>query len=181
MLVGKFGPKSFEVSSKKILTFHDLTVSGELETESGNAVGKVKTTTVKGIDPLKISLELTLQTVLGVDAEEEMYGWFALKDASIPYPFVLCGRALSLHKFLLTNCDASDFGITPAGLSPRITSVKLKLQFQEYVPPGAQSSTAKKSTSKKSPKSAKGISTEVIQAADPYKVPTSAEKAAAKR
>ena len=172
---------TFEVSSRRIRTFHDFSLSGELETETGVAAKKIKPTTVKGINPTKISMELFLQTVLGCNVQNEIDEWLNLKDSVTAYPFVLCGRALSLNKFLLTNCDVSDVEITPVNSHPTVTAASLKLQFQEYVPPGAQSHTSKKTKKKKSAKSAKGLSTEKIQVMNPYKVPTSAQKAAAKR
>lgn len=185
MLIGKFGSMTFEVSSKRIRTFHDFSLSGELETESGDAVKKKKTITIKGIGPVKISLELSLQTVLGCDVRNEIDEWLALKDTAATYPFILCGRAVSLNQFLLTNCDVSNVEITPVGSRPVITAAALKLQFSEYIPPDARSTITKKVKSakgkKSSSKSAKGVSTETIQISNPYKVPTSAQKAAAKR
>lgn len=185
MLVGKFANKTFEVSPKKILTFKDFSVSSELETDSGEASKKKQTTTIKGLGLLKISMEIQLQATLGVDVRSEIEDWFAMKDAAVAYPFILCGKAVSLNSFLITSCTQSDLEITPIASKPVITYASLKLEFTEYLPPGAQSSTktTKISSTKstKSTKKAKGISTESIQVANPYKVPTSVQKASAKR
>ncbi len=175
MVIGKFGTKTFEVSSNKIYTFNDFSLSGELNTSTEEASKKKPATTIKGPGLLKISMEMQLLASAGIDVRSEIDAWTAIRDAGTAYPFILCGKAISLNSFLLTSCSASDCVILKAAGAPYITSASLKMDFDEYVPPGTKSSSKKKSSN-----SAKGVKSST-QVSNPYKVPTSTQKAAAKR
>jgi hypothetical protein len=173
VIIGKFGAKTFEVSPKKILTPKDFSLTGDLNTSSEDASKKKPATTIKGPGLLKISIEMQLLTSAGVDVQSEIDGWMTLKDAAVAYPFILCGKAVSLNSFLLTSCSASDYVISKAASVPYIASASLKLEFTEYLPPGAQNSKKKKSGS------AAGVTNASV--ANPYKTPTTVQKAAVKR
>lgn len=178
MVIGKFGSKTFEVSPQKILTPKDISLAGELNTSTEEAAKKKPATTIKGSGLLKISVETQLLASAGVDVQSEVMSWFAIKDAAIAYPFILCGKAVGQNKFLLTNCSASDYIITKAGGVSAIASALLKLEFTEYLPPGAVKNN---STKKKKSSSAVGVKTAELSASNPYKVPTTEQKAEAKR
>lgn len=171
MVVAKFGPKTFEVSANKILTFDDFELTGDLDTSSEEASKKKPATTIKGPGLLKISLSVKLSALLGVDVQAEIDSWLSLKDSSVAYPFILCGKAVSLNGFLLKSGSASDYVITKVAGAPFLASASLKLEFEEYLSPGAQPG-AKKT----------GGATGVTEAAaNPYKAPTTVQKSAAKR
>jgi len=174
VIIGKFGPKTFETTQNKILTFRDFSVSGDLNTSTEEASQKKPATTVKGPGLLKINAELPLLARFGVNVRTEIDSWFAIKDSKITYPFVLCGKAVSLNSFLLTNCESSDYVITKAGAALVIASAVLKLEFTEYLPPGASKSSGGNSNGAAGVKSSVSVS-------NPYKVPTTTQKAAAKR
>ena len=178
MIVGKFGNKTFEVSPNRILTPRDISISGDLSTSEEETSGKKPATTIKGPGLTKISMEIQLLAVAGVDVQSEIDSWTAVKDSATAYPLILCGQAVSLNKFLLTSCGTSDLVITKIAGAPVPVFALLKLEFSEYLPPGAQKSTSsgKKSTAKNT---AAGLVGQ--RAANPYKMPTSTEKAAAKR
>lgn len=183
MIVGKFGPKVFEVSPYKIYTFNDFQVGSELETSTEDTAKQKQPTTIKGLGLLKSSMELKLLASAGINVDSEANSWFALKDSAAAYPLIICGKALSLNPFLLTSCTESDVVILPIASRPTIVSVTLKLEFLEYIP-GRASSSAKKGTSSakaKKQKQAKGVSSEDISITNPYQTPTTAEKAAVKR
>jgi hypothetical protein len=173
VVIGKFGAKTFEVSPQKILTPKDFSLSGDLATSSEDAAKKKPATTINGPGLIKISAEVQLLASAGIDVRAEIDSWFALKDASVAYPFILCGKAVSLNSFLLTSCDTSDFVISKAASAPYIASATLKLEWQEYLPPGAQSSAKKKTGS--------AVGLTVTNVSSPYKVPTAAQKATEKR
>lgn len=173
MVVAKFGPKTLEVSANKILTFDDFELTGDLDASSEEASKKKPATTVKGPGLLKISLTVKLSASLGVNVQSEIDSWLGLKDSAVAYPFILCGKAVSLNSFLLKSGSATDYVVTKVAGAPYLTAASLKLEFEEYLPPGAQSS-AKKSTAA----SSSGVMGTV---ANPYKTPTTAQKATAKR
>lgn len=174
MIIGKFGPKTFETARNKILTFRDFSVSGDLNTSTEEASQKKPATTVKGPGLLKINAELQLLIRFGVDVQAEIDSWFAIKDSKITYPFILCGKAISLNSFLLTNCDGSDYVIAKSGSASILASAVLKLEFTEYLPPGASKSSSGKSNGAAGVKSSVSVS-------NPYKVPATTQKATAKR
>lgn len=175
MVVGKFGPKTFEVSKNRICTFRDFSVSGELEVSSEEAAKKKPATTVKGPGLLKIGFEVPLLAAAGISVQSEIDSWMAVKDAGKDYPFILCGKAVSLYGFLLTNCAASDYVISKVSGAPVLVSAVLKLEFTEYLPPGVGSSGSKKKKS-----SAAGVKAN-IGVSNPYKVPSTTQKGNAKR
>ncbi|TQI66727.1 phage tail protein [Clostridium sp. KNHs216] len=174
MIVGTFGNKIFEVSSSKILTPRDISVSGELNVSTEDTSGKKPTTTIKGPGLEKVGLELRVLATAGNSAQTEIDSWKALRDAAVAYPLVLFGKAVSLNKFLLTNCSASDYVVIKIAGAASIAAATLKLEFSEYVPPGAQKSTAASKAA-----SAAGLSAAAVK--NPYKVPTTAQKASQKR
>lgn len=183
MIVGSFGNKIFEASSKKILTFKEFTLSSELDVESGDAVGKKPTSTIKGVGLLKANLSIPLLASLGVDVWGEVKSWLAVKDAAQAYPLVICGEAISTNRFLLVDVGLSDVSTAIRDGAVYYAAATVKLEFREYLPPGAQTSTAAKSSSSTS--KAKGITASGTAASgsvvNPYKVATSTQKAAAKR
>lgn len=173
MIIGKFAGKTFEVSPSRIYTFGDFSLSGELDTATAEASGKKPATTINGPGLLKIGTELRLLASAGVDVQAEIDGWMELKDARSAYPFILCGKAVSLNGFLLKSCGASDYVFSRTASGPYLAAATLKLDFEEYLLPGAQSG-------KKKSGSAAGLVNDGT-AKNPYKTPTSSQKAAAKR
>ncbi|MVB11084.1 hypothetical protein CAFE_17860 [Caprobacter fermentans] len=177
MILGSFGGKSFEVSSSKLNTPNDLQISGDLNTSTEDASGKKPATTIKGPGLIKISAEIILLASAGVDVRAEIDGWMAIKDAAVSYPFLLCGKAVSLNQFLLTSCSASDYAVVPINNTPTMVKATLKLEWEEYLSPGAQKSDAASAVKTKS--SAPGLTEAKTPAA--YKTPAAAQKAEVKR
>lgn len=177
MIIGKFGDKVFEVSQNRIYTPRDISISGDLNTSEEDSSGKKPSTTIKGTGLTKVSIELQLLAAAGVDVRSEIDSWTAVKDSATAYALILCGKAVGLNKFLLTGCGASDLVITKASGLPVAVSAVLKLEFLEYVRPGAQKSAAAKGKAAKGV--AAGLAGQVIT--NPYKMPSSVEKSTAKR
>lgn len=176
MQLGKFGPKVFEVGPSRVVTFTNLSMTGALTTASEEAAqGKKPATKVKSPGLLKVSVTLSLNVGLGVDVRSEIDSWIALKDAGKEYPLILCGKAASVNKFLLTNCKAGSFVITPSRRSPVVASAELTLEFTEFLPPGAQAVTVAAAAA---PSGAGSSSVTVNNA---YNLPTSTEKSDMKR
>ncbi len=172
MQVGKFGTKLFEVSASRVYTFDNLNISGSLRTESGDAASKKPPTTVKGAGLLKLSLTLKLQAAFGVDVRQEVEDWLALLDAGKAYPFILCGRAVSVNSFLLVSVKQQKPLIVGIGRQAVLTSCELALEFTEYLPPGIQLGSGT---------NAGTAGSSGLHAANPYEMPDSLEKAMRKR
>ena len=182
MIVGSYGTKILEVTRNKILTFNELNISGSVNTSAGDSLGKKPTTNIKGIGLIKAGLSIQLTAAAGVDVWAEVQSWMTLKDAAKPFPLILCGSAVAPHPMLLVDLKLSDVIVSVAGGVSYYAAATLKLEFEEYIGPGTQSE------SKKNSKSAKGIASSggssgnsAMTAANPYQVPASAQKAAAKR
>ena len=176
MVVGKFGNRTFDVLPTRIFTPSDISISGELETSTEDASGKKPSTTIKGPGLEKVSLEFKLLAVAGIDIQAEKDAWEAIRDAGTPYPLVLFGRAVSLNKYLLISVSLSDVAGTKANGQAVMSVATLKLDFDEYVAPGAKKSSGSKTSQKTS---APGLASQTV--ANPYKVPSADEKSTAKR
>jgi hypothetical protein len=164
------------VSPSKLYTPNDLQISGDLNTSTEEASGKKPTITIKGPGLIKISAEVVLLASAGVDVQSEIDEWMAIKDSAVSYPFLLCGKAVSLNKFLLTSCAASDYAIVPINNTPTMVKAALKLEWEEYLPPGVKNSTV---SAAKTRSSAPGLMEAKTPAA--YQTPPAEQKAEAKR
>ena len=174
MQVGKFGSKVFEVGSNRILTFTDLSISGTLSTTSEEATqGKKPATKVKSPSALKVSMTLYLNAALGVNVQSEVESWMSIKDAGKAYPLIICGKAVSVNKFLLTSCKEKVIEVLRSGRNPVLGIVELSLDFLESPPPGVQPAAA----------AAAGTSSRnsAISINNEYSMPTAAEKSDLKR
>ena len=175
MVTGKFGPKQFVAASGRVLPYGDLSISGSLRTAEEESSGKKPATTVKGPGLRKVSLTLYLHSALGMDLQEEIEGWAALAEAGTPYPLVLCGRAVSLHKMRLTSCKVGSVQFGVVGRAARMVAAELALEFAEYLPPGQQLGAAVSSGG------SAGGGSAGLAVANPYQAPSGAEKAGLKR
>lgn len=170
MVTGKFGSQQFEVSSSKILPIDDITISGGIGTSTEAAAqGKKSATKVKGPSLRKVKISLQLHASLGVEVQAAIEDWLTLAEAGKPFPLILCGRPVSENKYLLKSCSASDVTIVRAKGSAKMAIAKMSLEFEEYLPPGAQAAAAGKAT---------GATIGVNNA---YSMPTSEEKGDMKR
>lgn len=179
MIIAKFGAKVFEVSPTRIYTPSDFSITGDLNTAENDSDGKKSTLTVKGPSARKVSISLLLKLVAGVNVQSEIEQWYAVLDAGTSWPLIWCGKEVSLNKFLLTSCNASDYVVVPSGNVPVVTEAKLKLDFTEDVADGTSSTSGKKTAAQKTKAAAPGLAGQTVS--NPYKVPTAAQKSAAKR
>lgn len=177
MVIGKFGGRTFEVTSGRIFTPRDISLSGELDTSDDDASGKKPATTIKGPGLEKVGLEFRLLAVAGIAIQTEIDAWRSIRDAAIAYPLILFGRAVGLNKYLLKGVSVSDVVGAKVNGQAIMSAATLKLDFEEYAAPGTQKSSSKSSGKKKT--AAPGLAGQTVS--NPYKAPTSTQKAAAKR
>ena len=170
MEVGKFGSQQFVVSSSTILPIGDITISAGTGTSTESAAqGKKGATKVSGPSLRKVRLTLQLNASLGVEVRTAIDSWMQLAEAGTPNPLIICGQAVSANKFLLKSCSASDITIVRSKGAAKMAIAKMSLEFEEYLPPGAQTAASGKKT---------GSSIAVNNA---YDMPTSEEKGDMKR
>jgi len=144
--IAVFGAKVFQVTSSKIHTFDELQYGSTLETEKQDAAGKKPSTYNKGPGLNSLSAKINLDVALGLNPRRELEEWEAIKDDAVAYPFILGGRPLGNHKWLLVDVQTDKLRIDNLG---NILSGTLSLKFDEFVRPG--SAGAKKSGSKRTP------------------------------
>lgn len=143
-MIAAFASKTFRVSvsSKNIYTFDALNVSGGLQTEKQEVEGKRPKTYIKGIDLHNMQFIMNLKASLGVDVRSEYERWLAIRDAKMPYLFILGGKPFGQNKWLLTNVGLTDTIINSNGI---ILEGKLSLQFEEYESEGNKKSDSQTS------------------------------------
>ena len=163
LTIAVFGNKSFEVSSNKILTFSDFTLSGGLTTESQELQGSKPSTYIKGLELEKIGFNIMLDSSFGLDVLDEVNYWRWIRDLAIPRTFVLGDAPLSSNKWLLKTVNVTNTIIDNYG---RYKKASVALDFEEYVREGsanydaekkANTAAAKKTSTQKSNVSADDI------------------------
>ncbi len=138
MAIATFNNMTFQVSSQKIYTLGDFSLSCSLETESQDVAGKKPSTYVKGAGLGKVSFNVPLKVAFGMDVRVEYGKWKALVEAGKPYPFTLGGVPLGQNKWLIKSAALDNTVVNDKGI---IISGMLALEFEEYVRAGSVSST----------------------------------------
>lgn len=118
-VMGRWGSKTFEVSTRKVNPFTGFTTSAE--SKSDDSVSKKKETELE-----KVSFSVTCNAAAGVDPEEEYYSWRSLVNAA-NYLYVHGARwksgQLKLKRVSIGSTKMDDFG--------RIRTAELSLDFEE--------------------------------------------------
>lgn len=147
MYIAMFGPKGFTVSSSKVITFDEFSLSSSLQTESQESKDKKPSTYIKSAGLDTFSLKVKLDRSLGVLPMEQIKDWMQIKDESKPYPFLLEGKPLLNTKWLLKSVAVSDTIIDGKGY---LLAATLTLSFEEFIRAGsAKAKSSSKKTKKK--------------------------------
>lgn len=75
MIIGAYGDLVFSVSSQKVSTFDNLSLSASYSTETQEVIGKKPSTYKKGPGLDQLSYDVTLDQTLGIDVEAEIKKW----------------------------------------------------------------------------------------------------------
>lgn len=134
MPIASFAGKEFSVTSNRIYTFTDLSLSGGISTESQEREGQKPATYIKGKELENFSLSIPLSVQKNVNIKTEFEGWKKIRDALKPYFFIMGGKPLIINKVLLKSVDLSDPIIDSSGT---IIKGVLQLKFEEYVAAGS--------------------------------------------
>lgn len=124
--MAKWGPKTWTVSSEKVVALQGLSFSYAQVADNNNATEDKKTTNMRGTELFPLSFTTTLHSGAGVDVWAEIESWkelvtqvddFYLGDKNL-------GPKLQLRKVSVSNVKTDDFG--------RIRLATLSFEFKEY-------------------------------------------------
>lgn len=174
--MAKWGPKTWAVSSKKVVALEGLSFSYAQVADNNTSTEDKKTTNERGTELFPLSFTTTLHSGAGVDVRAEIESWKALVT-KVNY-FYLGGKKLGpklqLRKVSVGNVQLDDLG--------RIRLATLSFEFKEYDPDttsvkvstsalNVKASTSSKSQKKKTNTAAKKAKKRTIKEGD-YVKPT---------
>lgn len=126
--MAKWGPKTWAVSSKKVIALEGLSFSYSQVADNNTSTEEKKTTNERGTELFPLSFTTTLHSGAGVDVRAEIESWKALVT-KVNY-FYLGGKKLGpklqLRKVAVSNTKLDDLG--------RIRLATLSFEFKEYDP-----------------------------------------------
>ena len=126
--MAKWGPKTWAVSSQKVVALQDLSFSYSQVADNNTSTEEKKTTNERGTELFPLSFTTTLHSGAGVDVRAEIESWKALVT-KVNY-FYLGGRQLGpklqLRKVSVGSVKTDDSG--------RIRLATLSFEFKEYDP-----------------------------------------------
>ena len=131
-MIASFGSKVFEVSTNKIYTPSDISLSESLSYETQERSGDKPAIYVKALGALSQSLTVKLDA-RWVDVQQEYTWWLVKMRTAVPETLYLGTRAWGAGKALLTQVDLSDIVIAGNG---GYLSATLSLSLIEYVAAG---------------------------------------------
>lgn len=176
--MAKWGSKTWEVSSKKILALEGLSFSYEQAADDNTSTEDKKTTNERGTELFPLSFSTTLHSGAGVDVRKEIESWEKL--VTKVNTFYLNGKRLGPSKLQLRKVSVGDVTLDDFG---RMRLAKLSLEFKEYDATAKSTSTknAKASSSAKTEKkttntTVKKTSTEGFKVGDTVKILSKAKK-----
>ena len=125
--MAKWGSKTWEVSSSKILALEGLSFSYEQAADNNTSTEDKKTTNERGTELFALNTSMTLHSGVGVDVRKEIESWEKL--VTKVNPFYLNGKQLG-PKLQLRKVSVGDVRLDDLG---RMRLAKLSLEFKEYV------------------------------------------------
>lgn len=136
--IAKWGPKTWAVSSQKVVALQGLSFSYAQVADNNASTEEKKTTNERGTELFPLSFTTTLHSGAGVDVRAEIESWKKLVT-QVNY-FYLGGKKLGpklqLRKVAVSDVKTDDLG--------RMRLATLSFEFKEYDP---DTSSVKVSTS----------------------------------
>ena len=172
--MAKWGPKTWAVSSQKVVALQDLSFSYSQVADNNTSTEEKKTTNERGTELFPLSFTTTLHSGAGVDVRAEIESWKALVT-KVNY-FYLGGKQLGpklqLRKVSVGSVKTDDSG--------RIRLATLSFEFKEYDPDttsvkvsssalNVKASTSAKSAKKKKNKKVEKAEKKTIKVGDRVK------------
>ena len=131
-MIASFGSKTFEVSTNKIYTPSNISLSESISYEEQDRSGDKPAIYVKALGALSQTLTVKLDA-RWVDVQQEFTWWLVKMRTAVPETLMLGSRAWGTGKALLTKVDLS--GVVIAGDGSYRSGV-LSLSFIEYAAEG---------------------------------------------
>lgn len=126
--IGSFGGITFEVSTKKVLTFNNLSRSGEARWTEHDVKGKPISEFV-GPGQESASFSLTLSRSLGVDPTASLDKLRSFRDSGKTGAFIIGSKSISKNYWYIQSLNEGEHQIDGKG---RIISIKVDVNIKEY-------------------------------------------------
>jgi phage protein U len=120
----------FEVSSDKVLTFHDMTQSISGRWAQHSVIGGKPESEYLGPGQRSISLPIFLSVSHGVKPRRTMEKMEKAAEKGTPYPFVLGGKKIGDNQWVISSISESWGDVIVDG---KLVSANLTLTLSEYV------------------------------------------------
>ena len=130
MVIGALGDIVFRVSSDVVETLDEFKWSGSAryathQRHNGNAL-----TEFTGVDPDKISFNVTLSAYLGVNPQAELGKIWTAERTGAPLPLTLGEKAYGKYRWNIVSHSATGQYFDGAG---NLTQAEVSLTLQEYL------------------------------------------------
>ncbi len=143
MIIGAYGSFVFSVSSEKVNTFDNLSLSASYNTETQEVIGKKPSTYKKGPGLDQLSYDVTLDQTMGIDVESEIKKWRDICKSGDAFPMNIGGKNITEHPLMLKSVD---IGYKQVGVDGKIIKAVLNVKLEEFVRPGSAKSSSTSST-----------------------------------
>jgi hypothetical protein len=138
MIIGAYGSLVFSVSSQKVNTFDNLSLSASYETETQEVIGKKPSTYKKGPGLDQISYDITLDQTLGIDVEAEIKKWRDICKSGKAYHMNIGGKNITEYPLMLKSVDIGYKQIA----NKKIVKTVLNIKLEEFVRAGSAKSSS---------------------------------------
>lgn len=108
MIVGSYGDVSFSVSSEMVETFEKMKWTSAASFAQHKVHGEHAVVEFTGFDADKLTFEMQLSAMLGVNPQQELDKLRSMLTNHVPHPLVI-GTTLIGSKWVLTNLS-TEFG-----------------------------------------------------------------------
>lgn len=138
-MIGSLGSVVFETSSNKVRTFSDFKRSGSGRWEKHDIILKKPKREFLGPGEEQVTLNIKLDSALGLNPSKELYMLRFLRDNGYAVPFILDGKPVSLITFdNLTNLwviESVNESWKTVDNKGRLLCAEVQLTIAEYIPP----------------------------------------------
>ena len=157
MIIGAYGSLVFSVSSQKVNTFDNLSLSTSYSSETQEVIGKKPSTYKKGPGLDQISFDIILDQTLGIDVEADIKKWRDICKSGAAYHMNVGGKNITEFPLMLKSVDVAFNQLGPEG---KIIKAVLNIKLEEFVRAGSAKSSGTSSGSG----SGGGVNSDVYEA-----------------
>ena len=129
-MIGSFGEVVFEVSDKKVRTFRDFQIQRSAKYSEHAIHGRKGLLEFTGLSPASASMNIRLDTGLGINPEKEIEILRDLLNNHEAVPFILDGEPQGEGLWVLESLDENFEIIDNKGA---FTAIQVSLKMREYI------------------------------------------------